>query len=615
MDFKNIIISSAADDCIVYAAEKLQEYAFKVSGTRLGIRTDGKKENCFCLCCARDFGKHADGIEGDGYGIFARNKSVYLVSETSRGLMYAVYGYLEKYLGIRFLTAEAEYVPTGELVVPTEDFITNPDFGMRTYLVGDTFQEHADFDHIARTGVVDLFTTVDDRHGGQRKVYGRNCNHNFHLYCPFEKYGNAHPEFYRFFYVNEQITPTIDLTNGITKDGKLDESVDISVAKIVIDEMKKDLEKYPKAEVFCFTQEDGEYYYDSDENRELEKKYKRSGILIRFCNVIVRELNKYLSERGQNRKIKLMTFGYDYTKEAPVKEEDGKFVPIDETVKADDNLIIQLALFRNGYYGYFSDKQYPHIKKAFSEWANVAKEFWFWGYDINFHRYLSYYDSVRNISDDVRGFKERGITYLCINGSYETKRIWQSNIRAYVYRKCMWDATLDCNSLADEYINLYYKGAGGAVKAVMDLFHKNNVATEEAEKRVTCENFGTCERFDGNPKEMLYEAIRIIEEAEKEVSLSTEKDSEKKELLRRLYEVKATPLMLLYDNYYFYYPDATDEEYHKAKKAFFDTAKLAGIDYVAENWTTEQYYGEAGASEKYVKLGERDDRYDNLPMH
>lgn len=614
MDLKNIIIPSVADDCVVYATEKLQEYAFKVCGTRLGIRADGKKENCFCLCYADDFGKPANGIKGDGYGIFTRDKSVYLVSETSRGLMYAVYGYLEKYLGIRFLTAEAEYVPTGELVVPTEDFITNPDFGMRTYLVGDTFQEHADFDHIARTGVVDLFTKVDDRHGGQRKVYGRNCNHNFHFYCPFEKYGNAHPEFYRFFYVNNQITPTIDLTNGITKDGKLDESVDISVAKIVIDEMKKDLEKYPKAEVFCFTQEDGEYYYDSDENRELEKKYKRSGILIRFCNVIVRELNKYLSESGQTRAIKLMTFGYAYTKEAPVKEVNGKFVPIDETVKADDNLIIQLALFRNGYYGYFSDKQYPHIKKAFSEWANVAKEFWFWGYDINFHRYLSYYDSLGNISDDVRGFKKRGITYLCINGSYETKRIWQSNIRAYVYRKCMWDTTLDCNSLADEYVNLYYKEASGAVKAVMDLFHKNNVAMENAEKRVTCENFGSAERENGNPKEMLYEAIRIIEDAEKKISSSTENESEKKELLRRLYEVKATPLMLLYDNYYFYYPDATDEEYHKAKKAFFDIAKLAGIDYVAENWTTEQYYGEASASEKFVKLGEKDDRYDNLPV-
>lgn len=358
MNFKNIIIPSAADDCVVYAAEKLKEYISKVTGVTLGISTAKIDGNYFSIGKAADI-NDADyeaftaDIKGDGYGIFSRGGNIYLAAKTSRGLMYSAYGYVEKYLGVRFLTAEAEYIPGGDIVLPKEDFVTNPDFAMRTYLVGDTFQEHADFDHIARTGVVDLFTDVDERHGGQKKVYGRNCNHNFHLYCPFEVYGNEHPEFYRFFYVNGQITPTIDLTSGITDDGKLDESLDISVAKIVISEMKKDLEKYPEAEVFCFTQEDGPYYFDSDKNRELEKKYKRSGILIRFCNVIVRELNKYLKESGSERKIKLMTFAYDYAKEAPVKTENGKTLPIDDTVRADDDLIIQMALFRNGFYGYF----------------------------------------------------------------------------------------------------------------------------------------------------------------------------------------------------------------------------------------------------------------------
>ena len=615
MNFKNIIIPSAADDCVVYAAGKLKEYITKVTGVTLSISTVKGDGNYFSIgktadISDADYEAFAADIKGDGYGIFGRNGNIYLVAKTSRGLMYSAYGYVEKYLGVRFLTAEAEYIPSGDIVVPEKDFVTNPDFAMRTYLVGDTFQEHADFDHIARTGVVDLFTAVDERHGGQKKVYGRHCNHNFHFYCPFEVYGNKHPELYRFFYVNGQITPTIDLTSGITDDGKLDESIDVSVAKIVISEMKKDLEKFPEAEVFCFTQEDGEYYFDSDKNRGLEKKYKRSGILIRFCNVVVRELNKYLKESGSKRKIKLMTFAYDYAKEAPVKCENGKFVPIDDTVKADENIVIQLALFRNGYYSYFSDKQYRHIEKAFAEWRCIADEFWFWGYDINFHRYLAYYDSIGNISDSVRGFKERGITYLCINGNYETRRIWHSNIRAYVYRKCMWDTSLDCNALADEYIGLYYKEGAAAVRAVMDLFHENNLKREATGEWVRCENFGTDERPEGNPVKLLYKAINLIENGENAVKNSDESADEKRELLRRLTEVKATPLMLLYDNFYFYYPDASDEEYQKAKKGFFDAAEEAGIDYVAEKWTLRQYANEAGTSEKFVKLGEKDERYD-----
>ena len=618
MNFKNIIIPSAADVCIVYAAEKLKEYIFKISGVFLNITEELIEGNFFSLgkTSAISDGEYADftaSVKGDGYGIFARGGNVYLTAKTSRGLMYAAYGYVEKYLGARFLTAEAEYIPSCGIVLPDKDFISNPDFAMRTYLVGDTFQEHADFDHIARTGVVDLFTDVDSRHGGQRKVYGRNCNHNFHFYCPFEVYGNEHPEFYRFFYVNATITPTIDITNGITDDGKLDETLDVSVAKIVINEMKKDLETYPDAEVFCFTQEDGPYYFDNEKNRELEKKYKRSGILIRFCNVIVRELNKFLKESGSSRTIKLMTFAYDYAKDAPVRKENGVFVPIDETVKADENLIIQMALFRNGYYGYFSDKQYPHIKDAFDKWFCVAKDFWFWGYDANFHRYLAYYDSIENISDDVRGFKQKGITYLCINGSYETRRIWQSNLRAYIFRKCMWDTSLDCNELADEYLNLYYKDGANAVKSVMNLFHKNNRSAEANGMKVTSESFGFNERPDGNPVEMLYKMLEVIEAGEKAVESSSRNEEEKNELLRRLAEVKATPLMLIYDNYYFYYPNASDEEYQTAKKAFFDNAAHAGIDYVAENWTIKQYAGEAGTSEKFIKLGETDSRYSETP--
>lgn len=606
MVFSKIVIGIDADECVRYAAEKLKEYTFKVSKQNLEIVSDTSNDietGCFFVGKTQfisdaKYKECTANIIDDGYGILPYNGNVLIVAISSRGLMYGMFGYLEKYLGIRFLTAAAEHIPTGDLVLPEKTYYLNPTFAMRTYLVGDTFQKHADFDHIARTGVVDLFTDVDSKYGGQRKVYGRNCNHNFHLYCPFEIYGNEHPEFYRFFYVNEKITLTIDLTNGITDDGELDNSMEISVAKVVIDEMKKDLIAYPQAEVFCFTQEDGPYYYDSEKNKELEKKYKRSGILIRFCNVIVRELNKFLQEKKCDRKIKLMTFGYDYTKDAPVRVENGKFVPIDDTVKADDNLIIQLALSNNGYYGYFSEKQYPHVKKAFEEWPCIAKEFWFWGYDINFHRYLSYYDSIGHISQDIQGFKERGITYLCINGSYETSHIWQSNLRAYIFRKCMFDCTLTDKDLCEEYIDLYYKAGAECVKNAMTIFHNRFIECEKNGMPIVCASRKNCEGAEVNNIDTIDKVLKEIEKGMEKIKGQNYSEEETTELIRRLKEVEATPLSLLYDNYYFYYPQATKEEYMTARKRFFDCAKAAGIDYVAENWTLSQYENEAGASEK-----------------
>ena len=74
-------------------------------------------------------------------------------------------------------------------------------------------------------------------------------------------------------------------------------------------------------------------------------------------------------------------------------------------------------------------------------------------------------------------------------------------------------------------------------------------------------------------------------------------DKAKKEFIRRLDEVRLTPLMLLYDNYYFYYPLATREEYEAVKKDFFDCAERSGLDKIAERWTVDMYRAEPGESE------------------
>ncbi len=600
-----IIVGKNADECVLYSAEKLKEYVLKTTGDSLEISNepDGKVRFSVgrsAVVSEKDYENALVGVSGDGFSVGALNGIVLIAARTSRGAMYGVYDYIERFLGVRFLTAEAEYLPRAEIKIPEESYVSNPDFEMRTYLFGDTFQEHADFDHVARTRTVDLFTDVDARHGGKKTVYGRNVNHNFHFYVPFEKYGNAHPEFYRFIYVNAEILPTIDLTNGITADGKLDETKEISVAKIVIDEMKKDIEAYPEVETFCFTQEDGEYYYDDEHNRELEKIYGRSGILIRFCNVIVRELNKYLAEKN-GRKIKLMTFAYDYAKDAPVKTENGVLKPIDETVVADENLIIQFALFRNGYYDYFSQKQMPHVKKAMTEWRVIAKNFWFWAYDADFHRYLFLYDSFKNIGKDVRGFKDYGITYLCVQGSHDTCHTWQNKIRAYAYRKLMWNSKLDDNRLIDEFIELYYGLGADAVREVIRLFHENYKAIEEKGEAPVFNSFGSGESAESNPTDVLYAAKRAVENGEKKIADSAMSEKDKKEYIRRLEEVRATPLMYLCDNFYFYYPDATDKEYVAQRKELFDCLEKAEIDLVAEKWSNELYRNEPSTSERVVK--------------
>ena len=371
---------------------------------------------------------------------------------------------------------------------------------------------------------------------------------------------------------------------------ELDGDMAVSVAKIVIEELIKTADEHPQAEVLTFTQEDGPYYYDSPRNRRIEKKYKRSGILIRFCNVVVRAVNEFLKKNRHGRQIRLMTFAYAYAKDPPVRKVNGDFVPIDETIVADKNLVIQFALMSNGFYSYFSDKQNKSLRCCIEGWRVVASRFWFWAYDINFNRYLAYFDSFTNIGANVRGFRDLGIEYLCVQGSHDSLSNWQCNMRAYVYRKLMWDPALSADELLDEYIGIYYGPGAPAVRKMMAIFHENYLRSEQNMK-VECITFGSHASAECNPPEMLQAAIEAIEQGELAVATSALLPEEQEKLNQRLAQVKATSLMLLADHFYGYFLQGSNEEYAAACSRFYVAAKHGEIDKTGERWFLEQYMG------------------------
>ncbi len=587
--YKISVVKSNA--CRHYAAELLQRYIFKCTGVFLEIIddvTDG--EEVFLVGGASP---NTGALRDNGFHIFPQGKSIVFCAATDRGLLFSVCDFVERVFGVRFLTATAEHIPTVEKIDFKEEIFSLPSIPRRTYLVGSLFEGKTDMDFSVKCRDLGNYTEVDEKHGGKDKVYGRNTVHNMHCYVPFETYGNEHPEFYRCVYVNGEIVPTIDITNGIADDGTLDESMELSVAKIVVEEMKKDVDAHPDVEIFNITQEDGSYYFDDERNRALEKKYKRSGMLIRFCNVIVRALNDYVREKYPNRVVKIITFSYIYTREAPVRYEGGRVVPIDQTVVADENLIIQMAYCTNGYYNYFSGKD-EELDTNIREWAAVGKQFWFWMYDVNFHRYLYFYDSFHNIEDNVRGFERLGVNYLMVNPAYECINNWQCNMRGYVYYKLMWDASKRADELLKEYADLFYGAGSSAVLKMIEHFHTHYKAIVDGGRELVFQTRGNHEETQYNSLTFLSQAIIIIENGEKAVRSTNLSEEEKEVYLKRLAQVKATPISMIFDRYEAYYPNNTEEERQKYGNMLRDLFFYGDMmdDCIGERWTMRQYFDE-----------------------
>ena len=588
------ITTSSSEPCLLHSKELLERYLDKIFAN---IENSGKTFSLVLLSDEPRYQEQANGIvKNDGFAYFQEgDKSVFL-AKTPRGVLYSVITYLQDDLGVRFYHEDEEYVPTHTVLIPPSPRTVNPLFNMRNYLVGKTYDNVWGQDRLPKVlpnmeknRVLDVFTPMDKERGGLAPVYGRNVSHNFHFYCPYEKYGETHPEFFAKIKSGSIDNITIDITNGIKdEDGTLDESMDVSVAKIVIEEMKKDVISHPDCIYFSLTQEDGTEYFDDEHNRELEKKYKRSGILIRFCNVVARELHSW-AEKELNRNVRLVTFAYDYASAAPVKEENGVILPIDSTVVADDSLTIQMALFSNAIYTYFSPKQNQDVLKAMKEWRVIAKSFWFWGYDTDFANYYAYFDTFHHAKENIQGFLDYGIDYLLIQGTHDAKRNWQCDAKSYVYDRLMWDLSLDQKALLEEYLNAYYGPAGSYVSSFIQLFHARFEELLSSGEDLCLRIWGN-ENYPGIlPKGLVLKGLDILKDGEKALEKSGLDPSRVELLRKRLYGVMTTPLNTLYLNFKAYYPAGSEEEKENIKQEFLLKAKFSGEDQARETFTVEKY--------------------------
>ena len=535
----------------IYAAEELRNYIKKSAGVELSVATE-VDENATNVIFIGGNVAEKKGVIGkvgkmdlnlDGYVIAITEKNVYIEGQNGRGLIYGVYGFLEKYFNIRFFNTDCEEVPVfSDIELQPCVFIDKPAFSMRSYLTGNFWGQDYGFDLYTKYRFNNEHTRPSEQYGGRCPMDGRGGTHNMSRYVPTDVYMESHPEFYTKR--NELGFITIDLLNGITEDGKLDESMDVSVAKVVIEELKKDIIANPDLIYFQFEQEDGDTFYEYEEGSAKAKileKYGRSGILIRFCNVVARKLQEWANKELGGRKIYIVTFAYAYTKTPPVKEINGEFVPIDETVIAADNLIIRQAMEENSAYHYFHEKNHK-LKTLRAGWEKICNKFMAWCYDMDDLTLLFYYPTMKNIKNNVLGFKKMGVVYLMFEAGFRNAHGWQYDLRAYLYSRLMWNPDLSVNALYHDYMEHYYGVAAKQIEKIVAILENYSLYVRSIFDgyEFTCTQLWTYRHPDAISDKLLDRLLSIYDDAEKQILDSDEIKEEKEKYLNRLANVKLT---------------------------------------------------------------------------
>src|SRR6185437_2655257 len=279
-----IVVSFKADALEKQAAQQLQQYLSKLSGTEIQVVAESDYKGKRAIYIGKTDYANAQKIDfnkiaGDGYVYKSAGKNLIIAGGNKKGVLYGIYDFLEG-LGFRKLAPDYVYIPKVKENDPAKlDRSFSPSITYRTTSYGQMGdQEYNDWNKLSSRSDWGLFV------------------HTFATLMPPEQYGKTHPEYYSLVNGVRQPATQLCLSNQ-------------EVADVLIANLQKKIAENPAASYWSVSQNDNDQYCRCDNCTALNKKYGDvpSGSIIYFVNKVAKAIpGKIIS-----------TLAYWYSRKAP----------------------------------------------------------------------------------------------------------------------------------------------------------------------------------------------------------------------------------------------------------------------------------------------------------
>jgi len=442
-----IIISQKASEEDKFAAQELQTYLEKISGVRVPIEVDansvqGNKIHIGYNQYVKTLGVSYEDLDPEGFKIKTIGDNLVLVGRKPSGTEFAVYTFLEKYLGVRWFWPGdlGEVVPASKKIeVGQIDLREEPDYKMR--LIGE-----------AETGPNEpsLWGKRNKRGGSVRGKF----NGCFYEMLPPEKYAKTHPEYF-------------SLVNGIrkTQDAQLC-TTNPEVIKICADYVRDYFDKHKNVDVFTIEENDWVGFCECEKCRALDtgdklklfsekppfhvppfapgrfgEGYSISDRMFTFANQMAEEISK----THPDKYVSMSSYSWHANLPKKIK-------------KLHRNLFFQTTSSCIGHwYKPRRNEDYDQLK----EWAEIANNITIYEYYVNALWPNMYRLVPTLIGESIPQYYKLGARYFFSQGC-EDYAI--SGLNYYVASKLLWDTTLDVKQILEDYYAKCYGKAGRPMK-------------------------------------------------------------------------------------------------------------------------------------------------------
>lgn len=422
----------------IKAASELQKYLEKISGLRMIITDDNAKARPCEFVIGRSKSLPAEiGIQKmdpDGFIIKSQGSRIFLAGGSHKGTIYAVYTFLEKYLGCRFYAPDAESVPVQKNIhLPALDYSGHPAFKNRE--VYYTIMEDPDFLDKSRC---DLMAWGNSRNWGL-------WVHTMFRLVPPEKYFKAHPEYYSLF-GGERRKTQLCLSNP-------------DVLKLTIDTLKKMMLANPEAKYWSVSQMDTYGNCECPDCRAVnQREGSPSGSYVEFVNKVAAAFpDKVIS-----------TLAYQFTRKPPLHVKPASNVNIMLcTIECDRRLPIE------------QDTSSGSFLNDIRGWSKIAPDILVWDYVIQFTNMIGPFPNLGVLQPNLRMFMNYGVRSIFEQGCHGTYSENQE-LRAYLLSRLEWNPDFKVDSLITDFTNGYYGKAGPFIHQYLEEMSDAAVSSGKA---------------------------------------------------------------------------------------------------------------------------------------
>ncbi len=508
-----IVIPGGAAEAVRAAATELQTYVQKISQARLPIHTEAQPKGIHCIYLTR-----AADLPREAFRIKTADGNLTLAASDDAGIQFAVYTFLEDYLGVRwFWPGElGEVVPRQRsIVIGSINLTQQPDFKWRNRGPGGALWG-------ASTGPTEMrarerLLGVSARHQaevalwekhnkwGGMKIYG---GHSLGEIFPPQKYARTHPDYYALVNGKRAVPgPDYDYKHG----GQVC-TTNPGVIRATVEWVRDFFDRHPDFDAVHITPNDSGGFCECDRCRALD-----SGELLRRAGIDAEETKK---AAAKNTVItdRIFTF-VNQVAEQVQKTHPGKYVACmaygryitpPSKIQLHPSVIPQYCLW----------SAYRHANPGFKQehetiaaaWARAARRAGIYEYHINgswpgLHRLVMPY-----IAESIQYLHRQGIDL------YQTQSgddFAVNGLNYYIAGKLLWNTSGDPQKILDDFYAKAFAGAGPAVKRFHQRLQDAWTAATRDGRDVTCNSLADTRLLELFTPELLEKSAQDLSEAEK----------------------------------------------------------------------------------------------------